>query len=35
MKVIHPKAMITVLEPGDHERWLTGGYKDVIALQKP
>lgn len=32
---IHPKAMITVPHPDDHERWLTGSYEDVVALQKP
>ena len=32
---IHPKAMITVLEPADHERWLRGSYNDVVALQRP
>ncbi|MEG3089483.1 SOS response-associated peptidase [Sphingomonas sp. PB4P5] len=32
---IHPKAMITVLHPDDHERWLTGSYDDVVALQRP
>ncbi len=32
---IHPKAMITVLERADHERWMTGGLDDVIALQRP
>lgn len=32
---IHPKAMITVLEPADHERWLRGSYEDVVALQQP
>ena len=32
---IHPKAMITVLEPADHERWLRGSYDDVVALQQP
>lgn len=32
---IHPKAMITILAPGDHERWLAGSYDDVLALQKP
>ena len=31
----HPKAMITILAPEDHERWLTGGYDDVVALQQP
>ncbi len=32
---IHPKAMITVLHPDDHERWLTGSYDDVRGLQCP
>ncbi len=32
---IHPKAMITILRPDDHERWLTGSYGDVLALQRP
>ncbi|WP_380786825.1 SOS response-associated peptidase family protein [Sphingomonas sp. R86521] len=32
---IHPKAMITILRPEDHERWLTGSYDDVVALQRP
>ncbi len=32
---IHPKAMLTVLEQADHERWLTGDHADVIALQRP
>jgi putative SOS response-associated peptidase YedK len=32
---IHPKAMITILEPDDHQRWLTGSYDDVVALQQP
>jgi putative SOS response-associated peptidase YedK len=32
---IHPKAMITILAPEDHERWLTGSYDDVLALQRP
>lgn len=32
---IHPKAMITILEPEDQERWLTGSYDDVVALQRP
>lgn len=32
---IHPKAMITILHPDDHERWLQGGYDDVVALQRP
>ena len=33
--LIHPKAMITILEPADHERWLSGSYDDVVALQQP
>jgi len=32
---IHPKAMITVLAPEDHDHWLTGSYDDVVALQRP
>ena len=32
---IHPKAMITILYPDDHERWLRGSYDDVVALQQP
>ena len=32
---IHPKAMITILHPDDHERWLRGNYDDVVALQRP
>ena len=31
----HPKAMITIVHPDDHERWLRGSYDDVLALQKP
>lgn len=32
---IHPKAMITILRPEDHDRWLRGSYADVVALQQP
>ncbi len=32
---VHPKAMITILAPEDHDRWLTGSDDDVIALQQP
>ncbi|MGY2735793.1 SOS response-associated peptidase family protein [Sphingomonas sp. UYP23] len=32
---IHPKAMVTILAPEDHERWLRGSYDDVVALQRP
>ena len=32
---IHPKAMITILHPDDHEQWLTGGYDDIVVLQRP
>ena len=32
---IHPKAMITILQAEDHERWLTGSYDEVVALQRP
>lgn len=32
---IHPKAMITILHEADWDRWLTGTYDDVVALQQP
>ena len=32
---IHPKAMITILEEGEWDRWLRGSYDDVVALQQP
>lgn len=32
---IHPKAMITILEPDDVDTWLTGSYDDVVRLQQP
>jgi putative SOS response-associated peptidase YedK len=32
---IHPKAMITILAPEDQQRWLSGSYEDVLALQRP
>jgi putative SOS response-associated peptidase YedK len=32
---IHPKAMITILAPDDHERWLTCPGDEVLALQQP
>jgi putative SOS response-associated peptidase YedK len=32
---VHPKAMITILQPADHQRWLEGSYDDVVALQRP
>lgn len=32
---IHPKAMIAILAPEDHDRWLQGSYEDVVALQRP
>ncbi len=32
---IHPKAMITILAPEDHDRWLQGSYDEIVALQKP
>ena len=32
---IHPKAMITILKKEDHDRWLSGGYDDIVALQQP
>jgi putative SOS response-associated peptidase YedK len=32
---IHPKAMITILEPGDIDRWLRGSYQEIMGLQRP
>ena len=32
---VHPKAMVTILDEADHDRWLTGSYEDVVALQRP
>jgi putative SOS response-associated peptidase YedK len=32
---LHPKAMITILEPADHERWLTCPLDDVVTFQRP
>lgn len=32
---IHPKAMITILEPSDVDTWLHGSYDEAVALQKP
>lgn len=32
---VHPKAMVTILEPADQERWLTVGFDEVVALQRP
>jgi putative SOS response-associated peptidase YedK len=32
---IHPKAMITILEPSDIDTWLRGTYDDVVGLQRP
>lgn len=32
---IHPKAMVTILEPDDIDSWLHGTYDADIALQKP
>lgn len=32
---IHPKAMITILDPSDVDIWLRGSYDAIVALQKP
>jgi putative SOS response-associated peptidase YedK len=32
---IHPKAMITILEPEAVDTWLRGTYDEVVALQRP
>lgn len=31
---IHPKAMVTILEPDDIDTWLGGTYDDIVALQR-
>jgi hypothetical protein len=31
---IHPKAMITILDPADIDTWLRGSYDDIVRLQK-
>lgn len=35
VKPVHPKAMVTILEERDIDRWLQGTYSDVVELQKP
>ncbi len=32
---IHPKAMITILDPADIDTWLRGSYDEVVTLQRP
>jgi len=32
---IHGKAMVTILDRADYDRWLSGSYDDVLALQRP
>lgn len=32
---IHPKAMITILDEADWDRWLTGVHDNLLALQRP
>lgn len=32
---IHPKAMITILDPDDVDTWLRGSYDEIVALQQP
>lgn len=32
---IHPKAMITILEPEDVDTWLHGSYDEIVAPQRP
>ncbi len=31
----YPRAMMTILEPGDIDRWLRGSYDDIVGLQRP
>ncbi len=35
VKPIHPKAMITILEPSDIDTWLAGSHAEIAGLQKP
>ncbi len=35
VRPVHPKAMVTILEAEDQERWLTSDYDDALALQRP
>ncbi len=35
VRPVHPKAMVTILEAEDQERWLKGDYGDAVALQCP
>lgn len=32
---IHPRAMITILRPGDVTTWLQGSYEEIVSLQRP
>jgi putative SOS response-associated peptidase YedK len=32
---IHPKAMVTILDEANWNRWLGGSYDDLVALQRP
>jgi putative SOS response-associated peptidase YedK len=32
---IHPKAIITILDPADIDTWLRGSYDDIVRLHKP
>ena len=32
---IHPKAMVTILEPEDIDTWLRGSYEQIVSLQRP
>ncbi len=32
---VHPKAMITILEPENVDRWLRGTYDEIVDLQRP
>ena len=32
---IHPNAMIAILAPEDHQRWLSCDFDDLVQFQKP
>jgi putative SOS response-associated peptidase YedK len=32
---VHPKAMVTILDPADWDLWLRGSYDEIVHLQRP
>lgn len=35
VRPIHPKAMVTILDPETATRWLQGTYDEIVSLQRP